>query len=144
MPRDEPQPATEPSPMTELTAQDVLARYLEEELPDFADMPSLGINQHGRFESCPLHIAATRGSAEEVQALLQGGADVRAIGDMGNLALHDAIDAASLPCIQLLLEAGSPLDVRNEFDQTPLALGLASDDEAIRRLFEAQAARAGG
>ncbi|MBI3380495.1 MAG: ankyrin repeat domain-containing protein [Aquabacterium sp.] len=144
MPRDETQPATEHPQMTEMTAQDVLARYLEEALPDFADLPSLDVNQRGRFESCPLHIAATRGSAEEVQALLRGGADVRAVGDMGNLALHDAIDAGSLPAVQLLLDAGSPLDVSNEFGQTPLALGLASDDEAIRRLFEAQAARAGG
>ena len=118
-----------------MNATEVLARYLEENLPDFADMPSIGVNERGRFGNYPLNIAATRGIAEEVQALLQGGADVRNVGDMGNLALHDAIDSGDLQVVQLLLDAGSPVDVRNEFDQSPLDLGLGSSDDAIRTLF---------
>jgi ankyrin repeat protein len=123
--------------MPAMTADDVLARYLNEDLPDFTGLAQLTVNQQGRFENYPLNVAATRGSVEEVQALLAGRADVRNVGDMGNLALHDAIDSGNVDIIRLLLQADSPVDVRNEFDQTPQALAAASADPAVRALFSA-------
>ena len=117
-----------------MTAEEVLASYLDEELPDFIGMPELTVNQRGRFDNYPLNIAASRGRPEEVAALLAGGADVNAVGELGNQALHDAIGAGNVQIVRMLLDAGARLDAINEFGQSPIDMAQVSSDPEIKRL----------
>jgi uncharacterized protein len=66
---------------TRATASDILRRYRDEELPEFCDRELIDVNQRGLFGSYPIHVAATRGSIEEIVALIEGGADVNAVGE---------------------------------------------------------------
>lgn len=105
--------------MQKLTAHDVLRRYNDERMPEFADIELTGVNQTGRFGNTPLDIAATRGNIEEVRALLEGGADPNARCEHGVTALHDAVGLGHLEIAKLLLSNGAKPDARAEFGGTP-------------------------
>ena len=119
-----------------LTADDVLQRYRDEELPEFADLPLVDVNEVGQFGNQPIHVAATRNAIDEVRALLQGGADVNAVGELGHQAIHEAIRHQNLDMVKLLLEAGAKLDHLNDFGVTPYDLALEADDQPIIDLLE--------
>lgn len=59
-----------------LTAPDVLARYVAEQLPEFVGISLTDVNQVGNFGDPPLNVAAVRGRLDEVDALLGAGARV--------------------------------------------------------------------
>ena len=59
---------------------------------------------------------------EAVNLLLDLGADVNAVNEAGNTALHIAVSGQSNRIVHLLAERGAKLDVENTFGQTPLAL----------------------
>ena len=125
-----------------MTADEVLSRYLDEELPDFIDMPALTVNQRGRFDSYPLNVACARARPDEVAALLAGGANVDAVGELGNQAICEAIGAGNASIVQMLIDAGARLDGINEFGQSPIDLAEASTDPNIKRMV--LSARSGG
>jgi hypothetical protein len=78
-----------------MTAADVLKRYMEEDLPEFCELVLEHVNQPGNFGNLPIHVAAVRGLPEELDALIAGGADVNAAGELGNRPLHEAIGHAT-------------------------------------------------
>mgnify|MGYP001570576771 CR=1 FL=1 len=117
-----------------MTADEVLARYLDEELPDFTGMISLTVNQRGRFDSYPLNIACVRGAVDEVAALIAGGADINAVGELGNQAIHEAIECGSHEIVQMLLAAGARIDTANDFGKSPSDLAKDSENAKIRQL----------
>jgi len=53
----------------ELTAIDVLRRYVDEDQPEFCGIALVRVNQEGNFGNRPLHVAAVRGLVDEVLAL---------------------------------------------------------------------------
>ncbi len=127
-----------------LTAQDVLRRYLDEELPDFVDRPLTDVNMVGRFGSTPLHVAAVRGDAEEIRALIEGGADVNAEGELRNRPIHDAIGQQNVEAVRLLLDAGARLDGINEFGKSTCGMAMESGNQAIIDLIRSRCAGAEG
>lgn len=104
---------------SKLTAHNVLRRYKDERVPEFADIDLTDVNQTGRFGNTPLDIAATRGKVDEVRALLEGGADPNARCEHGVTALHDAVGQGHIEIAELLLLNGAEPDVRAEFGGTP-------------------------
>jgi uncharacterized protein len=90
----------------DLTASDVLRRYMHE-LPEFAGVDLVDVNQRGNFGNPPLKAAAVRGSLEELVALLDAGADVDARGEHGYTPLHHAVSQGHLEAVKLLLERGA-------------------------------------
>lgn len=104
---------------SKLTAQDVLRRYKDERLPEFAAIDLTDVNQKGRFGNTPLDIAAARGKVDEVRALLEGGADPNVRCEHGVTALHDAVGQGHLEIVALLLQNGANPDIRAEFGGTP-------------------------
>jgi ankyrin repeat protein len=119
-----------------MTAQDVLKRYLDEGLPEFDGLPLTQINQPGRFGNSPLHVACTRGSEEEVSALLAGGAAVNALGELENRPLHDAIGQGHTQVARLLLQAGADREAINAFGDSPRSLAEKLGHTAIIRLID--------
>lgn len=113
-----------------LTAEQVLQRYKDEHLLDFAEMSLADVNQVGNFGDMPLHIAAVRGELDEANALLDAGADVNAKGEQGYTPLHNAAIKGSIPVIIQLLNSGAVIDTRNAFGTTArdVALGEGHND----------------
>ena len=65
------------------------------------------------YGSTPLHFAAQKGRTAVVAALLERGADVRAVNELGKGPLHfAAAEAGSAHCVKLLLDAGAPVNER--------------------------------
>src|ERR1041385_1851699 len=97
-----------------LTAADVLKRYKDEELPEFAEILLEDVNQKGNFGNLPIHVAAVRGESEELEALIAGGASVNAAGELGNRPLHDAAAQNHRRAVEILLSAGADLRAVND------------------------------
>ena len=95
------------------TSEDVLRLYKEEELPEFVEISLTDINQVGNFGNTPLHVASVRGLLDEVNALLEAGANVQAEGELGNSPLHDAAGQGHLSAVIRLLESGASATARN-------------------------------
>ena len=119
-----------------LSARQVLDRYaLEDELPTFFGMNLTDVNQVSPSGDHPLDVAATRGILEEVEALLAGGAEINARGDMGRTALHDAVAHGHYEVAKTLLEAGASPLIKDEFNATPIEIAQMYKREAFVRLL---------
>ncbi|HEY6370814.1 MAG TPA: ankyrin repeat domain-containing protein [Candidatus Sulfotelmatobacter sp.] len=97
-------------------AEEVLRRYNDESLPDFCD-PLTDVNQVGTFGNRPTRLACYRGNMNDIVALVEGGADVNAIGDMGSTPLHEAVEQAHAGAEKFLLDRGAKRDVLKSSDK---------------------------
>jgi ankyrin repeat protein len=82
--------------------------------------------------------AAKSGDEEALKQALESGADVNAVDDLENTALHYAAKQADLNVMSLLIENGADLNATNDRLSTPLHLTEKNID-AIRILLEAGA-----
>ena len=78
----------------------------------------------------PLIAAARAGDAERIAALLDQGADPRAVSPDGTTALHWAARAGQAAAVELLLAAGADPAAANRYGVTPLALAAENGDAA--------------
>ncbi|WP_338461313.1 ankyrin repeat domain-containing protein [Synechococcus elongatus IITB7] len=67
----------------------------------------------------PLHVIVRRSDLTGVQVLIEAGANVNAIGDMGETPLHIAVRQELEAIVKALLAAGSNPDIKSEFGETP-------------------------
>ena len=87
------------------------------------------------------------GALEAVKLAVQFGADVNAVNQAGNTAIHAAVPKGFHTVIQYLVDHGAKLDIANQRGQTPLKLAqdersagvfgrdsLKSTEELLRRL----------
>ena len=114
-----------------ITADEVLARYARDELPEFLGVELNSIEAVGASGSRPLHVACNRSSLEEVKALVLAGAKIDAIGDMGNTPLHDAVGANNAEIVRFLLSSGASQSIRNEFGQTAEEVAVLMERKAV-------------
>jgi ankyrin repeat protein len=114
-----------------MRAEDVLKRYIDEDLPEFVELSLTDVNQRGNFGNTPLHLACTRGEMEEVEALLAASADVNAKGERGDTPLHDAVGQEHLAVVKRLLTAGASPDVVNGDGKTPRDIAVLMKRPAI-------------
>jgi ankyrin repeat protein len=110
---------------------DVLKRYEEEDLPEFVEIPLRDVNQRGNFGNTPLHVASVRGNLEEINALLDGGAEINARGERGDTPLHDAAEQGHLHAVERLLAAGAAPDIANIDGKTPRDLASLVGQDSI-------------
>ena len=104
--------------MDALSLEDVFAAYQSH--PEFLGDEIKNVNQKGAVDSTMAHIAARTGRIEHLRTLIASGADIDAIGDLGNTPLHDAAMSDQPAAVLLLLENGADPTVLNEFQQTAL------------------------
>jgi ankyrin repeat protein len=65
---------------------------------------------------------------EGVKAAIALGADIDAVNQQGDTALHSAAAQGFARVVQLLVESGASLNVKNKRGLTPLSVGLAGSD----------------
>jgi ankyrin repeat protein len=118
-----------------LTAAEVLQRYMEEDLPEFAGLELNEVNQVGIFGNYPIHVAAVRGFLDELKALIEGGADVNATGELGDTPLHDAVGQEHVEAVRLLLQSGADRKRMNHDGNTPLDVARMHGREDIAELL---------
>jgi ankyrin repeat protein len=119
-----------------MNADDVLKRYKDENLPDFAGIELSDVNQTGVFGDMPIHVAASRGRTDEITALLDGGADANAPGELGTTPLHEAVMQNRIETAKLLLARGADPHRKNHFGGTPLDAARARENRRLVRLLE--------
>jgi ankyrin repeat protein len=73
------------------TLAEVLASVSEILFPHLMGEGHVGVGSRSSCGDTPLHVVARWGSVEEVALLIAGGADVNAVGEMGETPLHVAL-----------------------------------------------------
>ena len=82
-----------------------------------------------------LHCAARHGSLEDVERLLEGGADANVADVQLSTPLHAAAVCGSAAKIERLIAAGANLEARDRYGHSPLHAACANDQpEAVRIL----------
>jgi len=95
--------------------------FLEDisDLPEFVERPIPHVNSFGNFGNSPLKVAAVRGDTRAIQLLISAGAEINAINEDGETALHHAISQNHFEAAQLLLELGASTEIKNSFNMNP-------------------------
>jgi len=101
---------------------------------------SLREEQGGIFGSWPLSlvIASMYGREEDVQRLLDQGADMSAHTLSGETSLHIAVLYGRYSVVRLLLDHGADLSATTERGQTPEALAIACSRHQIAAMLKAE------
>jgi ankyrin repeat protein len=84
-----------------------------------------------------LHFAAFFGTPEAVSLMLERGADPAAVSEnaMRVMPLHSAAAARSFEASRMLLDAGAPVDAKQQDGFTPLLAAAHAGDVPLARLF---------
>lgn len=106
---------------------DELRRYFQDVINYESDDPTEQIHPLNYAapdgDTC-MHKAAQRGQLRPLELLTKGGADINAIGDMGNTPLHYAWvfskKTGTKDVLNFLLDHGADKTIRNEFGKLPL------------------------
>lgn len=116
--------------MLTLTLNQVLERCSQ--TVEFSFEPVTSVHQHGMTGETPLHVVCGWGDAEAVRVLLNGGANVNAIGDLGRTPLFRAVAGENVEVVTLILAAGANVSIRDQLGQTALEIAvlLGSSDIA--------------
>lgn len=83
----------------------------------------------------PLHFVAAWGDLRGAKLLLEAGAPVDELGDMGYTALGVAVARGNADVAHLLLQHGASPSVRNEFGFTPLEIAMREGTEEMKEAF---------
>ncbi len=119
-----------------VTLEDVLKKYSTH--PEFLGMELTEPNQRGAVDDTPLHIAARKGELDDVEVLLQNGADVDIAGDLGNTPLHYAAMSGKIEMVKKLLACGASLLLVNEFGQTALEVAELGGHNNVAEVLRSQ------
>jgi ankyrin repeat protein len=118
-----------------ITLDDLFEKYKDH--PDFLGGPQLmEVNQRGIVDDCLIHIIVRSGSIDELTCLLENGADINLVGDLGNTALHYAAMYNRSTIVLFLLKNNANRYIKNEFGQTSLHVATLENNVDIIKLLK--------
>lgn len=87
----------------------------------------------GSYGVSPLHVAAKEGHVDVIRLLVEAGADMNAIDEIGKTPLDYAVIRGHLGAIQMLVEAGADIQATDLYRQTPCAFAntLLNSDRPV-------------
>ncbi|HEY6389008.1 MAG TPA: ankyrin repeat domain-containing protein [Candidatus Acidoferrum sp.] len=98
---------------------------------------SVDLNREGPFKDTALILAADRGLADMVDALLKAGADPHRVDEFDRNALIFGAGSGNSEVVQLLLSAGLEADSKDKYGDTALmAAAAAGNPESVRLLLK--------
>ena len=112
---------------------DEFLAYLGDE-PGWMDAERVGIMTRDPSGDTPLHAALWARDDEAARALVDGGADVNAVGDMSETPLHVAVAQGNAALARYLVEHAASWDIVSEFGVSARNKALRSDDRELRAL----------
>jgi ankyrin repeat protein len=118
------------------TLKQLLERYVRDDTYTFQDYAKLEYNTIGRELWTPLHMACNRGECASAQLLIEAGADVDALTDMGMRPLHSAVYKDSFEIVEMLLSAGADPTAITDFGEPPSILAVGRNRDRILALLE--------
>lgn len=101
--------------------------------PEFRLIELNNVSQRGMTGDTLLHAAVIRGASEDVEILIAAGADVNAVGDLGNSPLHHAASRGLDLIAKRLLEHGANPTLKNEFGQTAADLARIMKHDSLMK-----------
>lgn len=102
---------------------------------DFSNVPIKSIEQKGIFGNTPLIVAAGWGNADAVRLLLDAGANINAMGEDHDTALHRAVAVEALDVVQILIDRGASIEMADADGYTPQDFAEDARDLRIRELL---------
>jgi ankyrin repeat protein len=93
----------------------VIERY--QRYPQFLGIEIIDVNQRAAMNDTMLHFAAESGATGDIDVLITAGAEVNAVGDIGNTPLHSAALMGKVEAAKKLLEFGANPTLKNELGQ---------------------------
>lgn len=112
-----------------LTLKELLEDYSS--LPEYSEIECSDVNTISLFGDYPIHVAATRGSVEELKLIINEGADINLKGEHGYTALHDAVAQEKIEAILYLLQHGAVPAIKNDDGLTPLDIATLLENKEI-------------
>jgi len=105
-------------------------------------LPEGDVHDYSTDGWTPLHLAAFFGRTENVKALLARGASVsaRSTNQLANLPIHAAAAGRHSAAVQLLIDAGSPVNETQQGGYVPLHSAAQSGDIETARILLAAGA----
>eukprot|EP00808_Paulinella_micropora_P009577 g20227.t1 len=86
-------------------------------------------------EDYPLHVAASEGNVDLIEAIVDLGADLEAKNRMGSTALHRAVSAGQLVAAEKLIDLGASIDTTNNIGNTALHVAVFCGHKKIVQLL---------
>ena len=102
---------------------------------DFAGIELKDINQKGLGGDCLIHVAAYHLELDDIQLLVNHGANVNASGDIGLTALHLASARGHEQIVAYLLSEGADRELANDFEEKPIDWAIASGNVEIIKIL---------
>lgn len=87
------------------------------------------VNQVSLFGDYPLHVAAVRGSVEDINILVDHGANINAKGEYDMTPLHHAAEHGHPEAVRTLLEKGADANLEDDHKCTPVELALLCNED---------------
>ncbi len=103
--------------------------------PQYSGLELTDINTVSLFGDFPINIAAILGRVDDIETLLNFGADINSKGEHGYTPLHYAVEQGHLNVVKFLLENGANKDITNDDGDTALVLSLLLEEEEIMALL---------
>ena len=101
-----------------------------------------GAESDSVVDDIPLHAAAKLGDVRQCEVLVEDGADVNALDEDRQSALHWACDGGHFEVARYLMEQGALMDAQGVDGSTPLHMAYACEHENIVKLLLACGANA--
>jgi ankyrin repeat protein len=92
----------------------------------------------------PLHWASVYGQAESCKLLLEHGADVKFVDELGRSAIFWAIDGGEPGIVQLLISHGANVNQKDQEGLTPLDVALLKKQDESAVILRDHGAKASG
>ncbi len=105
-------------PMLQNTAENCSPEVVEAMIKAGADVNAPRVTEDENSGYTPLHAAAGMGRLDNVEVLLNNGADVNATNDDGETPMHYAASEGRTDIVQALIAAGADKEAKNEDGKT--------------------------
>jgi ankyrin repeat protein len=83
-------------------------------------------------------LACWRGDIDDVNIMIAAGVDLNSAGDLGDTPLHYAVRKQREDVVMALLEAGAIIDLKNDYDDTPLDIAEIEGNQKIISLLQSK------